>query len=100
MIIRSWRGRAAPDRAHVYAHHFLDDVLPTLETIPGFLGATLMRRVDAGEIEFVVQTRWESMQAIEQFAGTTTDVAVVDPAAQAALVSYDHIVLHYEVLSS
>ncbi|MEP7002177.1 MAG: hypothetical protein ABI969_16940 [bacterium] len=53
MIVRSWNGRAALDRAHVYPQHFFGDVLPRLETLPGFLGASLMRRVDGNEVEFV-----------------------------------------------
>jgi hypothetical protein len=50
-------------------------------------------------VEFVVQTYWESMQAIAQFAGPNPEVAVVEPAARAALSSFDHIVLHYEVVA-
>jgi heme-degrading monooxygenase HmoA len=99
MIVRSWRGRAAVDRAHVYPQHLVDVVLPKLTALPGFSGATLLRRPDGQEVEFVVQTYWESMQAIAQFAGPRPDVAVVEPAARAALSSFDRTVLHYEVVA-
>ena len=39
------------------------------------------------------------MQAIAQFAGPNPELAVVDPAARAALSSFDHTVLHYEVIA-
>ncbi len=43
-------------------------------------------------------TRWESMDAIRQFAGAEVEKAVVEPEAAAALVSFDRTVEHYEVL--
>jgi heme-degrading monooxygenase HmoA len=98
MIVRSWRGRAAVDRAHIYPQHLFDAVLPKLKALPGFCGASLLRRLDGHEIEFVVQTYWESMHAIERFAGARPEVAVVEPAARAALKSFDATVLHYEVV--
>ena len=100
MILRSWRARAAADRAHLYPEHLVGAVLPRLRTLPGFLGAYLLRRVEGDEVEFVVQTLWASMAAVEQFAGPTPELAVVEPAARAALTSYDATVRHYDVLVS
>jgi heme-degrading monooxygenase HmoA len=100
MIIREWRGRAALDRPAAYPAHFEKSVLPELKTIPGFLGATLMQEKRADRIEFVVLTRWQSMQAIAAFAGSDPSQAVVEPAAVAALVDYDRTVRHYEVVAS
>lgn len=96
MIVRTWRGRAAADHADAYQRHLVDSVVPKLKALPGFWGATLLRRADGNEIEFVVQTEWESMAAIEGFAGPTPEVAVVDPEARAVLVSFDAIVVHYD----
>ena len=76
-----------------------DAVLPKLNALPGFCGVSLLRRVDRHEVEFVDQTYWESMQAIEQFAGPRPEIAVVEPAARAALSSFDVTVLHYEVVA-
>jgi heme-degrading monooxygenase HmoA len=64
----------------------------------GFLGAQLsMRKVDA-DIEFQVQTRWQSMEAISGFAGSDVERAVVEPGAIAELISFDQRVEHYEVI--
>ena len=86
---------ALVQKAH---QHFVDAVLPKLKALPGFCGALLLRRLDGDEIEFVVQTHWESMHAIERFAGARPEVAVVEPAARAALKSFDATVRHYEVV--
>lgn len=99
MIVRSWRGRAAADRAHVYAEHLVDAVVPKLKALPGVCGFALLRRADGQETEFLVQTYWASMQAIEAFAGPTPETAVVEPAARDALKSFDATVWHYEVVA-
>jgi heme-degrading monooxygenase HmoA len=73
-------------------------VLPTLDQIPGFLGAMLMQREDSGEIEYTVLTRWVSLDAVRKFAGADIEQAVVEPEAAAALISYDKRVKHCEIL--
>lgn len=98
MIIREWRGRAPRSRAGEYPTHFRTRVVPELRNVPGFLGATLSKREEGQLVEFVVLTRWESLDAIRAFAGTDLDNAVVEPGAVAALSDYDHTVRHYEVV--
>ena len=66
--------------------------------LEGFLGATLTRQVRPDDIEFLVITRWQSLDAIRGFAGDTIGRAVVEPGAIAALVDYDEFVEHYEVV--
>jgi len=100
MIARVWSARAELDRAHLYAAHFTEAVLPRLTALRGCRGAYLLRRVDGDGVEFVVQTLWESMEAVSEFAGATPDLAVVDDEARAVLTSFDSGVKHYEVLSS
>ena len=98
MILRQWSGRARPERRDDYPAHFRDAVLPTLHRVPGFLGAELLQRPAGDLIEFTVQTRWASMQAIHAFAGDTLDTAVIEPGAVAALVDFDAEVRHCRVL--
>jgi len=95
MIVRSWRGRAPQNRADSYARHFLYVVLPKLQSLQGFAGGTLLRRTVGDEIEFLVLTSWESMDAVKQFAGNTPDVAVVDADARALLSTFDATVDHW-----
>jgi heme-degrading monooxygenase HmoA len=100
MIARTWRGRAALNRPDDYVNHFKASVLPELKAIEGFLGATLMRRTRAADIEFQVITRWASLAAIKAFAGEDFERAVVEPGAVAALKDFDDTVAHYDVVSS
>lgn len=99
MIIREWRGRALRSREGAYPDHFNGKVLPQLKELPGFIGAHLCRRRKDDLLEFVVLTRWESLDAIRAFAGPHYERAVVEPAAAAALTDYDPLVQHYEILT-
>jgi heme-degrading monooxygenase HmoA len=100
MIIREWRGRAARSRADDYPTHFRKTVVPALCGIAGFVGAHLARREGDGQLEFVVWTRWQSIDSICAFAGPEFDRAVVEPGAVAALTDFDKTVRHYEVVES
>jgi heme-degrading monooxygenase HmoA len=71
---------------------------PELERIEGFLDASLLRQIGSDDVEFLVLTRWASMDAIRAFAGDDVARAVVEPDAIAALVSFDRTVRHYEVV--
>jgi heme-degrading monooxygenase HmoA len=50
------------------------------------------------EVEFVVLTLWESMDAVRKFAGPKPEKAVVEPDARAALTDFDELVAHFEVV--
>ncbi len=98
MIIREWRGRANHLRGNAYPKHFRTVVLPELRRLKGFRGAVLAKRKIDDRIEFIVLTRWDSLESIRAFAGADIDRAVVEPGAVAALVEFDARVHHYEVM--
>jgi heme-degrading monooxygenase HmoA len=98
MIIRAWRGRASPAKRSAYPAHFKDNVLPELQSIKGFLGALLLQQDRADVVEFLVLTRWETVDAIRAFAGDDITRAMVEPEAVAALISFDQTVQHYDVV--
>ena len=98
MIVRAWRGYALPTRAQAYVDHFEKNVVPDLHAVAGFLGASLLRTDLGAEVEFLVLTRWNSMEAIRAFAGDDVTKAVLEPQAIAALVSFEDTVRHYNVL--
>jgi heme-degrading monooxygenase HmoA len=98
MVIREWRGRAIPTDAAGYPEHFRKTVLPQLKRTSGFVGAHLARHELGDKIEFVVLTRWVSIEAVRAFAGADVNKAVLEPEARAALADYDLDVRHYEVL--
>lgn len=100
MIVRSWKARALPGNVEAYARHLREAVLPALAQMAGHKGAYLLERNEGAHVELMVLTLWESMEAIRQFAGDTPEKAVVEPAAQAVLESFDANVQHYEILMS
>ena len=100
MIVRVWHGWAAPADADAYARHATETVFPSLARIDGFRGAMLLRRDDPPAVEFVVETIWESLEAVREFAGDELEVAVVEPAARRVLSRFDDYVRHYQLADS
>ncbi|HMK34237.1 MAG TPA: antibiotic biosynthesis monooxygenase [Desulfomonilaceae bacterium] len=98
MIARYWRGIARPDRADTYIRHLRTDTFPRLSTIDGFVRASILKRTSEQGTEFVILTIWQSMEAIERFAGSETEIAVVPSVVQDMMVAYDPVVTHYEVV--
>jgi heme-degrading monooxygenase HmoA len=98
MFIREWRGRAKQSEATKYPEYFRKEVISQLRRAPGFQGGYLSQREVGDQVEFLVLTRWKTMDAIREFTGSTAEHAVIDTGAMATLVAYDHAVRHYEVL--
>lgn len=96
--MRTWSARADKSGADSYHAYFEKTLLPELRKLPGFLGAYLVARDDADLVELTAHTLWESMAAIDAFAGATPTVAVVEPEARAFLREYDTNVVHRTVL--
>jgi heme-degrading monooxygenase HmoA len=98
MFIREWRGRAKQAEAARYPEYFRREVIAQLRRLPGFQGGYLSRRDVGDQVEFLVLTRWKSMDAIRGFSGPVAEHAVIDPGAIATLDVYDDAVRHYEVI--
>lgn len=100
MISRNWRGLVLSEEADNYILHLRQETFPQLARIAGFVSASILRRETARGVEFLIQTLWESMDAIRQFAGESVQVAVVPPVAQAMMIEYDREVVHYEIVDT
>lgn len=96
MIARIWRAAVTHDKAANYQHHFTTRVVPHLEAIDGFSGASLLRREAGNGIELLALTLWRSLDSIRAFTGPDPATAVV--AAQAMLTSFDATAANYEVV--
>jgi len=97
MIARIWRASATAEGADRYREHFTGTVLPELARCDGFVDASLLEKAGIERTDLQVITRWESLAKIQAFAGDDVTVAVVEPAAQAALIDYDRTVDHYTI---
>ena len=98
MISRQWRGLAHAERADEYVEHLRRDTFPQLARIPGFIEASILRRAVEGGVEFLVVTRWRSLDAIRKFAGADAEIAVVPENVRQMMLDYDRRVAHYDVV--
>jgi hypothetical protein len=64
VVAREWKGRVAPARADEY-HRYLLGGVAKLRSVPGSLGVQVMRRDEAGAVEFTVISYWGSREAIK-----------------------------------
>lgn len=97
MVVRFWSARTTAPRFPQYLRHFEERVLPRLRDVQGFLEARVLSQSDGVVVQFIVETLWSSMEAVERFAGPDHEAAVVADEALHLLTSYDRRVLHYDV---
>ena len=57
----------------------------------------MISQSDGVVVQFIAETLWSSMEAIDRFAGPDRDAAVIADEALHLLTSYDHRVRHYVV---
>lgn len=99
MISRIWHGWTTPANADAYETLLKQEIFVGIQArqINGFLGIQLMRRDLDDEVEFVTVMWFDSLAAVQAFAGDDYDVAVVPPKARALLARFDERSQHYEV---
>ena len=98
MIARTWRGAVRREDAERYVEYLRATGIPEYRATAGNRGAWILRR-DAGEVtEFVTLSFWDSLEAVEGFAGSDPERAVFYPEDDRYLVERDLHVTHYELL--
>jgi heme-degrading monooxygenase HmoA len=97
MIARIWTARSTSGNAERYQQHFERDVLPALRRTTGYVGSTVLRQATGADTLITVITRWQSMDAIQQFAGPDLDRAVVADEAVRLLTAWDRRVQHHDI---
>jgi heme-degrading monooxygenase HmoA len=100
MIARIWSAQTTRALAPGYAEHLRSQVLPAVRSVDGYAGAFLLEREgpEAEAVEIVVVTLWRSIEAIQGFAGSDIEEAVVADEAAALLTQFDRRVRHYDVV--
>jgi heme-degrading monooxygenase HmoA len=98
VISRQWRGLAHPNRAQDYIKHLRTDTFPALRKIPGFVDASILSRPFEAGVEFLIVTRWDSMDAIAKFSGADPEAAVVPAKVANMMIEHDRRVRHFEVV--
>lgn len=97
MIARHWRGWTKTDSAQGYEDLLKSQVLPGLTNVEGYIGGYVLRKDGAEEVEFVVVNLFDSLEAVQRFAGPDYSVAVFEPEARRLLCRIEPIATHYEV---
>jgi heme-degrading monooxygenase HmoA len=100
MVARHWRGWTAARNADAYEALLTNKVIPALKELAGYRGGYILRGDGAEEVEFVVINLFDSIEAVQRFAGPDYAAAVFEPEALLLLSRFEPIARHYEVRSS
>src|SRR5947207_4350536 len=101
MIARLWHGWTKRADAKAYEEMLRDEIFPSIAAreIDGYRGAELFILEDDDEIEFLTLLRFDSMDAVKEFAGADTSKPVIFPKAEALLTRIDERSRHYQIVT-
>lgn len=99
MIARIWHGWTNPENADVYESLLKDEIFVFIQNrkIKGFQSIQLLRRELGEEVEFLTIMRFDTLDAVREFAGEDYELAFVPDKARAVLSHFDLRAQHYEV---
>jgi antibiotic biosynthesis monooxygenase (ABM) superfamily enzyme len=98
MIARIWRGWTKQENAKAYRDVLREEIFPSIaaRNIKGYRGAELFINQNADEVEFVTLLRFDSMDAVKEFAGADTSKPVIFPKAETLIVRMEPA-RHYRI---
>lgn len=96
IVAREWKGRVTPARADEY-HQYLLGGVAKIRSIPGNLGVEVLRRDEAGAVQYTVISYWVSREAIKAYAGQDIEKPHHLPKDREMLLELPTRVLHYDV---
>ena len=99
MIARIWHGRTPTAKADEYLEFLEKRALPDYRGTAGNCAAFVLRRVEGNVTHFITLTHWESLVAIEAFAGADISRAKYYPEDSRFLLEFEPSVQHYELRS-
>jgi len=95
-ILHGWTQKAD---SNAYEDMLRNEIFPSIaaRNIKGYHGAELFIREDGDEIEFVTLLRFDSMDAVKEFAGTDEGKPVIYPKTEGLLTRMDDRSQHYRI---
>jgi heme-degrading monooxygenase HmoA len=98
MILRTWRGWVAADRADEYAQYVERTGLSEYRATAGNRGCQLVTRdLGDGRCEVLTLSWWDSLEVIRGFAGDDIEVAKFYPDDDEFLIDRETVTHHYRV---
>ena len=99
MISRIWHGYTTIGNADTYEKLLKEEIFTGIKNrnIKGYKGIHLLRRQMEKETEFITIMWFDSLKAVEEFAGNDYEMAVVPDNARKILLRFDARSQHYEV---
>jgi len=97
MIARVWHGVTLQARAKAYIEYLTETGVRDSRATPGNRGVYVLSRTEQEMAHFLFISLWDSIQAIESFAGAEIEKARYYPADREFLVELEPTVSHYEV---
>lgn len=98
VVARMWHGRTPTSKADEYYAYLKHEGIDKIETIPGNLGAQVLRRTDGNATEFTVISYWDSRESIKKFAGDDIEKTHFLPKDPQYLLELEPKVKHFDVL--
>jgi heme-degrading monooxygenase HmoA len=97
MIARIWKGATSGEDSERYLQYLEKTGVKGCRATAGNRGVYVLRRVAGDRADFLFISLWESLEAIEKFAGKEIDKAVYYPEDRKFLLKMEPKVAHYEV---
>src|SRR5713101_6825786 len=99
MIARIWHGWTKRNDAKTYEQMLRDEIFPGIaqRDIKGYHGAELFVREDGDGVEFVTLLRFDSMDAVKEFAGEDESKPVIYSKAESLIARMEQA-RHYRIV--
>jgi heme-degrading monooxygenase HmoA len=99
MIARLWRGRTKKESADVYWQFLTQNAEQDCRKTKGNRGVSVYRKIDRDFADFMFISFWESMDAVQNYAGKDIERAHYFPEDLKYVIDPPTHVEHFEVFS-
>jgi heme-degrading monooxygenase HmoA len=99
VIARIWHGRTLTAKAPAYLSFLRERALPDYKSKNGNCAAFVLARAEGDVTHFITLTHWESLEAIEAFAGADISRAKYYSEDSDFLLEFEPGVQHFELYS-
>jgi heme-degrading monooxygenase HmoA len=97
MVARIWHGRTLAEKAEEYRQYLFEAGVKKIAAIPGNRGVQMMMNKGSDEAEFMVVSYWDSIAAIEGYAGADYTHVHDLPRDKEFLIDMETRVRHFQL---